>query len=146
MLGKINTDQFKTHRPVDNSDPGFTIAGWELRWLGKAVSETRVGRPWSAIRKQHLPKEVVEHIQATRPTTFLDDGMYRRGDLVLAAAPKEIAEQYRKEKQQLAKAALEKIHAPVRTRQGSSQISVEESKVTNQRETMQRIFQDVKHN
>jgi hypothetical protein len=141
MLEKISEDMFKEHKPLDTSDPGFTIQGWELRWLGAAVAETRVGRPWAVIKKANFPKKIVDHILDYRPMTFAKDDAYRRGDLVLAAAPKAVADQFRKEKHQKAKEAMGRIQSAPGTKTGSSAISVEESSVSDHTKQMIDMFQ-----
>lgn len=74
---------FNKHRPVDSSDPGFTIPGNKLRWLSSRVSENNPGRPWVVIRKSDCPKELIEHIARHNPGAFAHGDTYRRGDLVL---------------------------------------------------------------
>jgi hypothetical protein len=144
MFPKITDDMVELHKPLDGSDPGFTIAGWKMRWLGAAVSETRAGRPWMVIRRERLPKKVLEHIEMYRPMTFEKDDAYRHGDTILSAAPKHVADQYARENRQRAAEAMERIQQAPRTKQGSSAISVEEASVTDHTRQMADMFENKK--
>lgn len=93
-MGDMN---FIKHKPVDRSDPGFTIPGQKLRWVSGSVAENNPGRPWAVLRKSKMPKELVEHLKDVNPFAFQDGDTIRRGDLVLAYAPIEHANEFRKE-------------------------------------------------
>lgn len=94
--------KFLKHKPVDRSDPGFTIPGHKIRWISGSVAENNPGRPWVVIRKSKLDKELVEHLKDHNPFAFQEGDTIRRGDLVLAYAPNDMAEELRNEIRQKA--------------------------------------------
>lgn len=94
--------EFKPHKVVDRSDPGFTIPGRTLRWVSGKVSELSPGRPWAVIRKADLPPDLLKHLLGVNPDAFANGDTIRRGDLVLAYTTVERAEALRKEKRQAA--------------------------------------------
>lgn len=90
---------FKVHRPVDPSDPGFTVPGVRFRWNSGRVRERSDSTGiWSLVRKNNLPKDLVEHIQNRYPGAFREGDTIRRGDseLVLAYAKTEVVQEHRK--------------------------------------------------
>lgn len=93
--------KFKLHRPLDTSDPGFTIPGKTLRWVSGRVAENRANRPWMVIKKSDLTPELVKHIENSNPGAFAHGDTIRRGDLVLAACPTEMRDLMRKQLDEL---------------------------------------------
>lgn len=91
---------FKKHRPVDPSDPGFTIPGARLRWISGRVRErSSTSQYWVPLRKSKMSKELVEHIENCFPNAFSDGETVRRGsgELILAYCPLENADRLREE-------------------------------------------------
>lgn len=90
---KIST--FNLHRPVDSSDPGFSIPGYRLRWISGRVSESNPGRPWEVIKKSDLPPDLVKHILSRNPSAFSAGETIRRGgeELVLGYSSIEAAQE-----------------------------------------------------
>lgn len=80
---------FNKHKPIDRTDPGFTIPGVKLRWVSGKVSENSPGRPWVVITKSDCPKELLEHLSRHNPSAFANGDVYRRGDLCLAYTTEE---------------------------------------------------------
>ncbi len=103
--------QFNKHRPVDNSDMGFTVPGLKLRWVNGRVSENNPDRPWVVLRKSDLPKDLVDYIEGRSPDAFKGGETIRRGDLVLGYADEKANEI---KKRELAEAAKE-MQARVKT-------------------------------
>lgn len=90
---------FKTHRPKDTSDPGFTIPGARLRWISGRVRETGDSTAlWTIFRKSKLDKKLVDHIENCYPGAFADGDTIRRGsgELVLAYTTEDMALGHRK--------------------------------------------------
>jgi len=93
---------FTTHRPVDNSDPGFAIPGKRLRWLSGGVEDRRVGRIWESVKVSSLPQELQNYLKEKFARAIQNDTV-RRGDLTLSWASVEACEDERKKlKEQLA--------------------------------------------
>lgn len=87
----MKVEKFNKHRPVDTSDPGFTIPGYKLRWINGKVAENNPGRIWAVLRKGDFPNELVKHLTDHNPGAFTQGDTIRRGDLVLACASREAA-------------------------------------------------------
>lgn len=91
---------FKTHRPTDSSDPGFTIPGAKLRWISGRVRERSDSSGlWIPLRKSAMPKELVTHIDNHYPGAFSEGDTIRRGsgELILAYSSVEAANKHRAE-------------------------------------------------
>lgn len=101
-MAKITKDQVEITRPVDRTDPGFRIKGVRLRWLSADVSEIRYGRIWRVLRKEDMPKELIDHIESVNPGAFRDGNTIKRKGLFLGWAPEEEALKYRRELDQAA--------------------------------------------
>ncbi len=104
---------FSTHRPVDNSDPGFSMPGKRLRWLSGAVEDRRAGRIWESVKFSQLPEGLQKYIQEKFPRNIQNDNV-RRGDLILSWASVEACEEERaklKENLAITNAALNKTRA-----------------------------------
>jgi len=95
----IDFKNFKKHRPTDPSDPGFTIPGAKLRWISGRVRERSDSSGlWIPLRKEKMPKELVEHIENCYPGAFSAGDTVRRGsgELILAYASVEQVKNQRK--------------------------------------------------
>jgi hypothetical protein len=91
----------QTHKPTDDTDPGFTLKGHKLRWVSGAVESRRSGRAWVPLKVSALPKEIVKKLQDSNPSWFREGDTIRRGDTVLNYAPiKEIEAKVRADKDQ----------------------------------------------
>jgi hypothetical protein len=96
---KFAETDFTFHRPVDNSDPGFAIKGYKLRWLSAAVEVRRAARIWVPLKLSMLPKKVLDQMQERQPRWFGDDTI-RRKDLTLAFAPLDQVNELKRELKQ----------------------------------------------
>lgn len=96
-MAKFTT--FNKHRPIDPSDPGFTLPGVKLRWISGRVQEVYAGRIWATLRKEDLPAELVKHIESMRPDAFQHGNTYRRygTELILGYATEQAAKEHRQE-------------------------------------------------
>lgn len=104
--------EYKTHRPMDQLDPGFTLKGRKLYFISAKKTENTPGRPWEIVRKKDLPPKLVEHIKRTNPRAFTDqDDTYRVGDLVLAMAPLSHLEPYKKAREEANRAQMASVAA-----------------------------------
>jgi hypothetical protein len=92
---KFKDSDFEFHRPVDNTDPGFTIKGFKLRWLSASVEVRRAARIWVPLKLSHLPAKVKQKLQEANPR-WLGDDTVRKKDLTLAYAPIQEVEALRK--------------------------------------------------
>lgn len=94
--------KYKTHRPVDSSDPGFEIPGARLRWVSGRVREvSETSMMWSPVTKDKLEPKLVEHIERCYPGAFSQGNTIRRGsgELILAFMTNEVAERHQQELQ-----------------------------------------------
>jgi hypothetical protein len=105
----MNAKDFRTHKPVDRTDPGFTIAGHTLRWINGRVAENSPGRPWTVIQKEDLTPEILKLLTRSIPGAFNNGNTVRRGDLVLAYCPADLAKEHRQELNRLAKEQQKRI-------------------------------------
>jgi hypothetical protein len=85
-----------THSSVDNSDPGFAIKGFRLRWVSGVVEVRRAGRIWQPLKFSMLPSKVLQKLKDTQPGWFSSGDVIRRRDLVLSFAPIALVEERRK--------------------------------------------------
>lgn len=93
--------EIKTHRPTDDTDPGFSINGHKLRWVSGAVESRRAGRAWVPLKVSFLPEKLRNSLKESHPSWFKEGDTIRRGDTVLSFAPvKEIEEKVRADKSQ----------------------------------------------
>jgi hypothetical protein len=120
---------YRTHRPIDPSDPGFEIPGHKLRWLSGAVSELNPGRIWQIIRKNDLNPDLLKHIVRHNPGAFSSGDTIRKGDLVLSYAPNDLVKEVRRELDVRASEAEGRITPSERNSKGDK---VFESKVTTE--------------
>lgn len=119
---------FVKNRPVDKSDPGFTIPGKTLRWVSARVSENNPGRPWVILRKSVLTKELITHLEGINPNAFALGDTIRKGDLVLAVATKEAHKLHRKELDEKARgreSSVNRFTRGINNPDGSSRAKVE---------------------
>jgi hypothetical protein len=111
MNEKFKENDIKTHRPLDTTDPGFSIVGYELRWLAPKVVENSPGRPFFVVSRDSLPDKLTQEILRYNPFAFREGNTIRRGDLVLAAVKTEHAEALRREKAEMAEALQARLRA-----------------------------------
>lgn len=98
-MAKTIFDGFKTHRPSDATDPGFTIPGLKFRWVSGRVRESQSSSAlWSSFKKNEMPEKLVEYVSRLYPNTFSSGETIRRGsgELVLCYAKREEIEAHRK--------------------------------------------------
>lgn len=109
--------KFTIHRPTDTLDPGFTLKGKKLYFISAKKTENTPGRPWEIIRKNNIPQALLEHVRRYNPTAFTEQNdSYRVGDLILAMAPDEHLEPFRRQR---AEANAEQLSAISAAPQGS---------------------------
>lgn len=94
---KFKKEDVSIHRSADNSDPGFALKGFKLRWLSGAVESRRAGRIWTPLKVSMLPDETVKTLKDTQPTWFSTGDTIRRRDLTLSCAPIAAVEKRRRE-------------------------------------------------
>lgn len=124
--------QFKTHRPADRSDPGFTIVGHKLRWVSGKVTEISPGRPWEIISKQNLSPEMQAHLKKFNPNAFAQGETIRRGDLVLAYCPNDVYEALQLENREKAKEQEAMVKRPaISSKSGKSNVTVTDDETTD---------------
>lgn len=91
--------KFKIHAPKDPSDPGFSIPGAKLRWISGRVRESSgTSQMWIPLRKEKLPKALIDHVQNCFPNAFSDGSTIRRGsgELILAYSTEDVVAKHRK--------------------------------------------------
>lgn len=67
----------------DSRDIGFSLRGYEFRWINPRKQERALDRPWRTLEKKDLPTTVLEELNRERPGFFGIDGMVRRDEMVL---------------------------------------------------------------
>lgn len=103
---------FQTHRPIDPTDPGFSIPGVKMRWISGRVRErSPSSQIWMPLRKDKLPPKLVEHIENCFPNAFSDGNTIRRGsgELILAYAPVDRVSEHRTYLDSLSKEQTSKV-------------------------------------
>lgn len=100
---------FTTHRPADNSDPGFAVPGKRLRWLSGAVEDRRAGRIWESVKVSSLPEALQKYLKEKFARNIKDDNV-RRGDLVLSWASIDACEDERKKLRETLKITNSALH------------------------------------
>lgn len=93
---KFNDSDVSVHSSVDNSDPGFAIKGFKLRWLSGGVEARRAGRIWQPLKASMLPDKVLKRIKEINPIWFSQGETIRKKDLTLAFAPLDMVEKRRR--------------------------------------------------
>lgn len=93
---KLTAKDVSMHRvAADNSDPGFALKGYKLRWISQGVEVRRAGRIWQALKLSMLPDSVVAELKKRNPR-WLDGDTIRKRDQVLAfASLKEVEDRRR---------------------------------------------------
>ena len=95
---KFTDSDVSMHNSVDNSDPGFAIKGFKLRWISGAVESRRAGRFWVPLKLSMIPEKALKKLKDSNPSWFTNgDTIRKRGDLTLACAPVALVEQRRRE-------------------------------------------------
>ena len=130
MIGK---SEFQKHRPADRSDPGFTLPGKKLRWISGKVQENNGDRPWVVLRKGHMPKDLIEHIEKFNPDAFLTGETIRRGDLVLGFCSEQAQIQKKAELKQMSRdqASTVAVAPDIRDKKGRKMAEVEHNEDTD---------------
>lgn len=125
---------FVKHRPVDRSDPGFTIPGHTLRWISGRVSENNPGRIWMILRKSELPPDLIKYLEQHHPGAFREGDTIRRGDLVLSYASESFHKDYKAEKVAAAKELQQSLKRTPKMEfnQTAAVTDYETSKVSNE--------------
>lgn len=84
---------FVRHVPRDPSDPGFTIPGYQLRWVSGRVNESNPGRAWIPLKKSQMPADFVKFSEDRMHDGNKEGDTIRRGggELVLCYASDEDA-------------------------------------------------------
>lgn len=105
---KFKDTDVSVHQSRDNTDPGFALKGFKLRWLSGAVEARRAGRIWTPLKVSMLPDRVLNHLKDKQPAWLSTGDTIRRRDLTLAFAPQKLADDRRREllKQQHANEAV----------------------------------------
>lgn len=67
----------------DSRDIGFSLKGYEFRWLNPRKQERSMDRPWKPLNTTDLPKAFLEVLQKERPGFFGVDGQVRRDEMIL---------------------------------------------------------------
>lgn len=94
---KFTDSDVSTHTSVDNSDPGFAIKGFKLRWISGAVESRRAGRFWVPLKLSMIPEKALKRLKDSNPSWFTNgDTIRKRGDLTLACAPIALVEERRR--------------------------------------------------
>lgn len=93
---KFKDTDVSMHRSVDNSDPGFAIKGFKLRWLSGGVEARRAGRMWQPLKLSMLPEKVLAKMRESNPSWFAAADTIRKKDLTLAFAPLQLVEERRR--------------------------------------------------
>ena len=94
---KFNKSDVTLHRAVDNSDPGFALKGFKLRWISSGVEVRRAGRIWQALKVSMLPENVVAEMKKVNPRWVEGEDTIRKRDQTLAFAPMAEVEKRRRE-------------------------------------------------
>lgn len=95
---KFKDNEVSTHRPVDDTDPGFALKGFKLHWVSAHVETRRAGRMWQPLKLSMLPDNAVKKLKESNSSWFNSTGdVIRRRDLVLSFAPFKEVEERRRE-------------------------------------------------
>ncbi len=94
---KFKDTDVSIHRAVDNTDPGFAIKGFKLRWISGQVESRRAGRIWVPLKVSMLPEKTVARMREQNGSWFSTGDTIRRKDLTLSFASIEQAEELRRE-------------------------------------------------
>lgn len=113
---------FKTHRPKDALDVGFTLDGYKLRWISGRQTEDKFGRIWQVLHKTDLPEELIKEMKKYHLDLFAHGDTIRKAELVLAFAPLERAMEHRKRLDAQNQDAMSRIQS--NTGQNSQLLSV----------------------
>lgn len=95
--------QVKFHRPVDPSDPGFTIRGMKIRWISGYVQSRKPWRMWKTLKVSEMPKCEEWENWKQENSHVVDGDKIRRGDQTLSYAPTRVVEEKRRENRELQK-------------------------------------------
>jgi len=95
-MKSFTKSEVSVHRAVDNTDPGFALKGFKLRWMSNIVAVRRGVRIWRTLKISQLPKDVVTELKSINPA-WEDGDTIRRRDLTLAYASLEDVKSVREE-------------------------------------------------
>lgn len=84
---KFKDNEVSVHTSKDDTDPGFMLKGFKLRWVSGAVESRRAGRIWAPLKVSALPDIAGKRLKDSNPSWFSAGDTIRRGDLVLCFAP-----------------------------------------------------------
>jgi hypothetical protein len=94
---RFKESDFEFHRPVDNTDPGFSIKGCKLRWLSASVEVRRAARIWMPLKLSMMPEKVQGRLKEYQPRWFGEGDTVRKKDMTLAFAPIDQVEELRRD-------------------------------------------------
>jgi hypothetical protein len=85
---KFKDNEVSTHPSADDTDPGFALKGYKLRWISPQVESRRAGRMWQPLKVSMLPDGVLKRLKESNSAWLNNAGdLIRRIDLVLSFAP-----------------------------------------------------------
>lgn len=93
---KFKDTDVSVHRSVDNSDPGFAVKGFKLRWISGGVEARRAGRMWQPLKVSMLPDKALAKMRESNPSWFSMGDTIRKKDLTLSFAPVHLVEERRR--------------------------------------------------
>lgn len=93
---KFKDNEVSVHPSKDDTDPGFIIKGFKLRWVSGAVESRRAGRIWVPLKVSALPEGASRRLKESNPSWFNAGDTIRRNDLVLCCAPLDKVEAMRR--------------------------------------------------
>lgn len=103
---KTTTNRFNirlSKRPTaDPLDHGLESDEIGFRWISARREEDRLGRIWQPLRKEHLTDEAQNAVKKRMYDVWESGNSIRRGDLVLAFAPKEMIAKLKEDNRQRA--------------------------------------------
>jgi hypothetical protein len=105
----------------DSRDIGFSLRGYEFRWINPRKQERALDRPWRTLEKKDLPPTVLEELAQKRPGLFGPDGMVRRDEMVLGWCSKEAYDIQKKDlaernRDELMKLQASREEGPIKTK------------------------------
>lgn len=121
--------KFVTHRPKDALDPGFRILGAKLRWIAATQTEDKMGRIWQVLRKDQVPKELLEQMRKSGREIFGSDNTIRKRELVLAWADEAAVAEERAMLDRAARSQLSQVTSKS-VPGGNRHMKVEEAEMT----------------
>lgn len=106
ITSKTGTNKFNiriaNRRTIDGLDHGLESDEVGFRWISARREEDKFGRIWQPLRKEHLSEQAQSEIKKRMYDVWTTGDLIRRGDLILAFAPKEMIMQLRQENREKA--------------------------------------------